>query len=266
MITISHELTVSLQLAWQAWATQTGLSAWDPDRIDGKIREGEEVVMHWDSLGVSICLKVQELLFEEAIVFCSKQEDGSSQELRVGLRAVSTQVTAITLSLSGEMSEDEQEGSAAGWHTQLRILERYLSLDPKPRSSFAALGTAVVPLASAYDALSHPGRWLCHPDIHFEQEAQRFAMTTRPSGQDSGVSLSGDVISLIEGRELALWCTELGGIIRMRAIALAGGRARLVGVQVIRWGEVPAALDIERALRAGVDRLIGAIGGPSGTA
>ena len=222
--------------------------------------------MHWDSYGTSLRLTVQELRFEELLVLRAKQDDGTSQDLRIELRALTDQVTAITLTLTGDMNEDQRSGSAAGWHTQLRILERYLSLEPKPRTSFAAFGTAVLPLASVYDALSHPGRWLCREDLHLKQEGQRYAMTTVSADPDPGQSLSGDVVSLVGGRELALWCNELGGIIRMRSIPLAGGGARLVGVAVIRWGEQPAALALQDALRTGVDRLIASIGGPSGTA
>jgi hypothetical protein len=224
------------------------------------------LVLHWDSLGAELHLKVVQLRFEEELVLSAQQADGSSHVLRVQMRALQPEVTALTLSLRGEMSDDEREGSAAGWHTQLRILDRYLSLDPKSRTSFAAFGTAVVPLTAAYDALSHPHRWLCEEEGHWNLEGQRFAITVMSAEQGPGRTLTGEVLSLVEGRELALWCTELGGVIRMRAIPLAGGRARLVGLQVIRWGEEPAALRIREELTAAVDRLIASFGGDSGSA
>lgn len=266
MITLTHELAAPLPRVWQAWTTASSLCAWDPDRIDGEIRAGKSYVMHWDSLGASLEVRVVALREEEELHLRSEREDGSRQELRVHLRALRSDCTALTLHISGAPGEDERLGTAAGWYTQLRILERYLLLRPDSRTSFAAFGTAIVPLERAYEALSHPGAWLSREEMHLEAEGQPYAMSTRPDVDRASLTLSGEVLSLSFGRELACWCSELGGVIRLRALPLAAGRARLLGVQVIRWGETDNALAIEDALYAGVERLIDKLGGPNGNA
>lgn len=266
MISLSHQVPVSLEKTWRAWTDSRVLVGWDPDRVDGEIREGQTIVMHWDSLGASLEMEVHALRTEEELVLRTHRDDGSLHELRVRLQALGKHSTEIVLEVRAEMTEDETLGAAAGWHSQLRILERYLSLTRKARTSFSAFGSAVVSLGSAYDALSHPGRWLCNEDVSCLSEGQPYSITTRPTTASVGQRLSGTVLSLVEGRELALWCTELNGVIRLRALPLAGGRARLVGAQVIRWGEEEGACAIEAALQEGVDRLIGSIGVPAGSA
>jgi uncharacterized protein YndB with AHSA1/START domain len=265
MNTIEHRICAPLERVWSAWTDPAQLSAWDPDRVDGIIEAGQSIVMHWDSFGVSLDVEVITCDWQRELRLRVQRPDGGSQDLLVVMQSVSASAeepaTDIALTFEGEMSEDEKQGTASGWHTQLRLLERYLSLPTKERVSFSALGPAIASIDRAYDAFAHPARWLSQEEIVFREEGQAYSITTV-----EGVRIRGEVLSLVEGRELALWCEELGGVVRMRAIPLAGGRARLLGVQVVRWGERPAALQIQDSLKESVDRLVGLVGGPRGSA
>jgi uncharacterized protein YndB with AHSA1/START domain len=266
MNTIEHRVQAPLHRVWDAWTKVAQLTAWDPDRIDGSIEAGQRIVMHWDSFGVSLDVDVIACNEKEELRLRMQRSDGSSQDLLVVMQGAGDSATDVSLSFEGAMSEDERLGTASGWHTQLRLLERYLALPPEPRESFSALGPAVVTMELAYEALAHPGRWLSQEDLHFQKEGQPYSITTMDSPGIESQRLSGEVLSLVEGRELALWCDELNGVVRLRAIPLAGGGARLLGVQVVRWGERPEALAIQESLRESVDRLVGLVGGPRGNA
>lgn len=258
---IEHTIGAPIAEIWTAWTSAERLCAWDPDRVDGEVVAGQHIVMHWDSFGVALNLEVVSCTENEALRLRAQRPDGSTQELLVEFEERSDDKTGVRLSFAGEMSEDERAGTAAGWHTQLRLLDRFLSLPRARRESFAALGPAVVSIDRAYAAFARPVSWLSLEPIYLHEEGQAFAMTTV-----DGVPLSGDVLSLVEGRELGLWCRELNGVVRMRALPLAGGRARLLGLQVVRWGECENAHLIQESLRESVDRLLARLGGPTGTA
>lgn len=259
---IEHVIASPLEQVWQAWTDRERLSCWDPDRVEGEIVPGQTIVMHWDSFGVSIHVEVVSATHQAELRLRVRKPDGTSQDLIINLKARAPDKTSVELSFTGLMSEDEQAGTAAGWHTQLRLLDRFLAQPlGQQRESFAALGPAVTSVERAYAAFVEPASWLARDPIRFLAEGQGFALTTV-----DGMSLTGDVLSLVEGRELALWCDELNGVMRMRTIPLAGGRARLLGIQVVRWGHRESAHLIQESLRESVDRLIHLIGGPVGSA
>ena len=177
----------------------------------------------------------------------------------MALQAIGDEQTRIILRVEGTVGAAELEGTAAGWRTQLRVLARFLSRPKEPRTSFAAMGSALVTREQAYAAFVLPG-WLSDEPLPL-QEGQRFSMHTL-----DGNLLSGTILSLVPGHEIALWCEELGGVVRMRSIPLADNRSRLLGLQVLRWGAAPQAEAIEQSLRHSAERLISLLEGPRGQA
>lgn len=169
----------------------------------------------------------------------------------------------VSLRIDGPMSVDEREGTCAGWHTQLRILDRFLSLqDPGPRQSFAILGPSVTTLERVFEHFIRPNAWLAGTEtLSLGDEGQAYALTT-----PEGIALSGDVLSRAKRRELALWCSEIRGVLRMRALPLGGGIARLVGVQLSCWSDDARVEPLVASLQASVDRLLAMLGGPLGHA
>jgi uncharacterized protein YndB with AHSA1/START domain len=259
-IIIEHRVPVPLERVWRAWADPICLCRWDPDRVDGEMAAGAELVMHWDSFGVALPVRVEGFELERRLHLRPHSPTGELHDWILELDGSGEQ-TRLRLELRGPMSEDERAGTAAGWHTQMRIVERFLLEDPQgERHSFAALGPTVSSVQRICEHFVLP-EWLSAAPPRLEREGQRDQWTTH-----EGLTLHTELISLVDGRELALWCEELAGVARFRSLPLARGLARLVGVQVVRWGEASLAHPVQECFRMGVDRLIGELGGSVGTA
>ena len=252
---------------WQAWTNADTLVAWYPDRVEGELFAGREVIFAWDSLGQSIALEVVEASPPHRLRLRGRPPNQlpQEQEVRISDAGDSSEVQIVHTGFrDGPGGEDERAGSEAGWQAVLELFRLYLERYPgRARESCAALGAAAADLPAAYAALAG--------EIDLGDNPRR--------GQRCAVELHGDapcrgeVLVAAPPHQLLVSLPEIDAALSLRTFSTGAvgaqetAPAAIVAAQISSWADDPAAL---AALRPGVetalDRAIATLGGPAAQA
>lgn len=247
--------------AWSAWTDPARLVEWDPDRVDGALGPGASARFHWDHYGVARDLEVTAWEPPHRLVLQSPTEPAQSLELELSARG---DETLVSVSFGGFRDADERAGAEAGWTAQLAVLRHYLEHHfASPRRIAAAAGPLAASREDVFERVGTPAglaSWL--GDVSIAADGDWLAVHT-----PDGPVLGGAVLATAAPHELVLASEDLGGILRLRCLPLAGARWTLAAAVLSTWNADAAShLAAEVALRAAMTRLVGDLGGPAASA
>jgi len=262
---VQASVTVAASLAdvWSAWTDSARLADWFPERVEGTIAVGETVRFAGDAVGLDQSFDVIEVVPLTRLRLRGATPETAKQKLDVAFKEVDGAGTKVRLQHSGLGSglegRDVRDRTAAGWQTAVAVLRVYAEHHfGKARSVKALLVDASVSfddLHRYYTDAEFLRRWLtADGSVGGIGEACELVL-------QGGSRVSGEVLSRYPGRNVALACPEMGGVLVFCARSSAqAGKAGRVGVWMCTWEpDNPAVSRLEEGLAAAVERLSGAL-------
>ena len=263
------EIAAPPDQVWRALTNPDWMAGWLAEQVEA---DQHAIRLGWGSLGLEVELEVVERREPELLVLRGRPGARPAQTQTVRLAAGGEGGTRVELEHGGFPADpdgdEERAGTRAGWHTQLRVLDLYLTRHAgRGRAAAAAMAPVVAPIDQIDQLLGTReglSRWLgrlAEPAL-LDGEGDGFALTTA-----EGLRLRGAVLAAAPPRQRALAADEIDGVVVLRAIRLtpAARGPVLVGVQAWSWRpERPAWSALSVALDRAVARLCAAAGGATG--
>jgi uncharacterized protein YndB with AHSA1/START domain len=223
---LSQAIAAAPDLIWKALSSSQGLARWQADDASGEVREGGLVRLSWGAFGATVELRVTECVPHQVVRFRHRQS-----EVEFSLNHHQVAFTQYGL----EPGED-LEGLRSSWTVSLAQLAHSVERHPGRRRSVEWLVrlTATTP-ETLHLYFTQPEllrSWLGDADAPLVS-GETFSWRLH-----GGTHLTGRVLALVPGRDIALSCDNLGdGVIVLRSIPHPLDEAqRLVAISVSQWG------------------------------
>lgn len=223
---VEQPIAAAPDLIWRALSSPQGLSRWQADEADGEVREGGFVRLSWDAFGANVELKVVACVPHQRL----RLRHGNS-EVEFSLSHHHLRLTQFGL----EPGEDV-EGLRSSWTVSLAQLAHSVERHPGRRRhvDWAVRMTAAAP-ETLHLYLTEPQllrQWLGDAPSGL-QLGQPYQWTLH-----AGTQLTGRVLALVPGRDVALSCDNLGeGVIVFRSIPSPhDAGVRMIAASVSQWG------------------------------
>jgi uncharacterized protein YndB with AHSA1/START domain len=223
---IEQPVAAAPDLIWKALSSAQGLARWQADEASGEVREGGTVRLSWGAFGANVELKV---------VACVPH-----QVLRMRHRDSEVEFSLshhqVQFAQYGVEPGEDVEGLFSSWTASLAQLAHSIERHPGRRRSveWMVRTTSAAP-ETLHLFFTQPAllrSWL-------GEAARPLALgETYEWTMHSGTRLTGRVLALVPGRDVALSCDNLGdGLIVLRSIPNPlDKRARFVAASVSQWG------------------------------
>lgn len=246
ILTIEQPVAAPPDVIWKALSSTQGLARWQADEASGEVREGGMVRLSWDAFGANVELDVVECI--------------PHQKLRLRNRDAEVEFTlghhSVHFAQYGLESGENVDGLRSSWTVSLAQLAHSVVRHPGRRRhvDWAVRLTKAAPetlhlyftesqllrlwMGETLDSLrpDEPYRWTLH----------------------SGTQLSGRVLAMVPGGDVALSCDTLGeGVIVLRSIpGPQNDGVRLIAASISQWGRpARAAARIVEQLDLAMGRL-----------
>ena len=223
---LDQPIAAAPDLIWKALSSPQGLARWQADEVMGEVREGGVVRLSWGAFGANVELQVLVCVPHQRLRLRHRQS-----EVEFSLHEHQVQFTQYGL----EPGEDV-EGLSSSWQISLAQLAHSIERHPGRRRSVEWL----VRTTSARPETLH--LYFTQPELQksWLAEAEAPLRVGEPYAWtlQSGIRLTGRVLALVPGRDVALSCDNLGdGIIVLRSIPnpLDDGM-RIIAISVSQWG------------------------------
>jgi uncharacterized protein YndB with AHSA1/START domain len=223
---LEQPIAAAPDLIWRALSSPQGLARWQADEAAGDVSEGGSVRLSWDAFGANIELKVLTCVPHQRL------------RLRHGVSEVEFTLSEHNLSFTqyGLEPGEDVDGLRSSWTVSLAQLAHSVERHPGRRRHVdwaVRLATAAPETLHLYFTEPELLRlWLGEADAAL-QPGGSYRCTLH-----TGAQLTGKVLALVPGRDVALTCDNLGeGVIILRSIPnpLDAG-LRIVAASVSQWG------------------------------
>lgn len=246
---IEQPIAAAPDLIWRALSSPQGLARWQADEAAGDVSEGGLVRLSWDAFGANVELKVLACVPHQRL------------RLRHGHSEVEFTLAEHHVSFTqyGLEPGEDVDGLRSSWTVSLAQLAHSVERHPGRRRHVEW----AVRLATAAPETLH---------LYFtEPQLLRLWLGDTPAplvaGQSyqcslhTGTQLSGKVLALVPGRDVALTCDSLGeGVVILRSIPNPlDANQRIVAASVSQWGRpTRVASRLVEQLDAALGRLVNA--------
>jgi len=257
-----HEMTTraSPSQVWSAWTEPARVSEWLTDRAEGGVGAGLTYTWIWDWCDMTVPYRVAGAETDRHLVLESdtRNAPGPVLEITISMRGGRTVVNLVASGFGETADWDaEYEGTNAGWHAMLAVLQNYVEHHyGEPRSTFTAMRPA------QFDSDRVVGEWFTGEGLSrwlverggVGEEGSSFALTLRDGG-----SFTGRVLA-VASREVQLAWDEIGGVVGLMVMPGASGQGTLC-INGGGWRlPAEAAAEVEAKLERSLDRLVGQMG------
>jgi len=253
------KVAAQIDQVWSAWTVPERLAEWFPDRVDGTLAVGERVGFASDAVGLDLALEVVEIAPQKRLRFRGATPETAAQKLDVIFKDAGGEATMVRLEHAGfgagPEARDVRDRTASGWQTAMALLrvyvESYFGRARVLRTTLSDADVAFHSLHRYYTDAEFLRRWLT-------DEGSVGAIGEQCELVLHGdLRMSGEVLSRYPGRDVALACSDIGGVLVLCACpSPRAGRAGRVGAWVCTWEPDSATLArLEELLPAAVERL-----------
>jgi uncharacterized protein YndB with AHSA1/START domain len=223
---LEQPIAAAPDLIWRALSSPQGLARWQADEAAGEVSEGGMIRLSWDAFGANVELKVLSCVPHQRL----RLRHGASEvEFTLGEHNVSFTQYGL------EPGEDV-DGLRSSWTVSLAQLAHSVERHPGRRRHVdwaVRLATAAPETLHLYFTEPELLRlWLGETDGPLRVgDSYRCMLHT-------GTQLTGKVLALVPGRDVALTCDNLGeGVIIFRSIPNPlDTNLRIVAASVSQWG------------------------------
>ena len=255
----SVRVAAPIDRVWSAWTEKERLAEWFPERFEGEVEVGREVVFAGDAVGVDLPLEVVSVEPHKRLRFRAARPESTVQRVEVRFRNLDGQATMVRLEHSGFGSSPDdravRDRTASSWQTVMAIsslyVERNFGRKRVVKSIFAKAEVSFLTLYRHYTDAELLRRWLT------TSGSVGAAGDSLDLVLDEHLRLRGEVLSRDPGRNVVLHCSELGGVLVLCGCPASNpGLASRLGAWICTWDlENPLLARLEEYLQAAVQRL-----------
>jgi uncharacterized protein YndB with AHSA1/START domain len=251
-IELQQRIEAPLEQIWNACASAKGIANWQADEARGEARRGGKLTLHWAAFDATVELDILDFIPYQRMLVSSGGT--STVEFRF-------EDNLVTLTHRGLGEDDDAEGLSSSWRIALAQLAHSLERHAGRRRRVHWL---VRPVSfspeSLYLCFTDPNLlelWLTQ-DSAIPAEGMPYALKLK-----NGLHLSGQVLTNVEGRDLALSCESRGdAVLTLRSMpSPIASASRLLALVWSEWGPRTDATDeLLEEFDAALDRLVGVLG------
>jgi uncharacterized protein YndB with AHSA1/START domain len=238
-ITVSRAIDAPKELLWNYLTTDSGLSCWQADSVNGTLESGQ-FSLRWPKLGARLDLKVIEAERERRLV------------LRAGRNVLELRLEdgEVSLSHGGLSGDDDLAGFRSSWNAALSLLELAATRHPGSSREIEWLFERAPTEATLAQC------FFTDPEALSSWLGTSQNPLTRGEGYSlqlfGGQTLSGEV--LFDERDVCLHASEIeDGAVSLRTLPGGEGQ-RILAIGISTWGS-SCPLQLRASLEGALHRL-----------